>query len=106
MEIIVSAIAGVVGIAVGAWITGSFQRRKVGADARKAEAEALKIKAEADETIRQTVMLLLTPLQNRVTELETELRDWKNWANRLVTQIEGLGCEPVPFKSSKRKDAS
>ncbi len=95
MEIIVSAFVGLVGVVIGALITSASQKRKVKAESEKTEAEA-------NEQIRQTVMQLINPLQKRIEELEIELRDWKNWANRLVTQIEGLGCEPVPFKSSKR----
>ena len=48
-------------------------------------------------------MELIQPLRERIDELECELADWMAWANKLVTQIKGLGHDPVPFKSSKKK---
>jgi uncharacterized protein HemX len=103
MEGIISAIVGVAGVVVGALITNASQQRKVKAESVKAEAEAARIKADENEQIRKTVMSLIEPLQEQINKLEQELEDWKNWADRLVTQIKGLGCEPVPFKQSKVK---
>lgn len=109
-DIIVTVIVGLGGGAFGALITSASQRRKVHAEANeanaraeKARAEAIKIKAEADDEIRNTVMLLVDPLRKRIEELENELKGWKNWANRLVNQIKGMGCEPVPFEIQKGK---
>ncbi len=103
MDAFISAIVGVVGVVAGALITGASQRHKVKAESAKAEAEAAKIKAEENEQIRQTVMSLIEPLQEQINKLEQELEDWKNWADRLVTQIKGLGCEPVPFKQTSKQ---
>ena len=94
-ETVLVAIIGLVGVAVGAAVTGLLQRKKI-------QAEADKDCAETNEQIRQTVMQLLTPLTNRVDELERELKDWKAWAHALVNQLKCLGHEPVPFKPTKR----
>ncbi len=93
---IVTAIIGGAGVVAGALITGLLQRRKI-------RAESEKDSADANEQIRKTVMALLDPLQKRVEQLETELDDWKNWAERLVHQVKCLGAEPVPFKERKKK---
>jgi len=90
------AVVGVVGGIIGALITGLFQRKKVNSGIDNDTAQT-------NEQIRKTVMLLLTPLTNRVDELEKELRDWKNWAHALVNQLKCLGHEPVPFKPTKRE---
>lgn len=94
MEIIISAIVGVVGVVVGALITSASQKYKV-------QAETHKTEAEYNEQIRKTVMSLIEPLQKRVDELEKELADWQDWANRLVVQVKDMGCKPVPFKKNK-----
>jgi uncharacterized transporter YbjL len=93
-QYIIPAVVGLIGVIAGAWITSASQRIKV-------KAEADKTTADANEQIRQTVMNLIKPLQDKVEGLEIELQDWKNWASALVKQIKCLGHEPVPFKSSK-----
>ncbi len=130
-DTVLVAVIGVVGGAVGALLTGLLQHKKVRAETGKVNAEAGKVQAEADkdcadtnEQIRKTVMSLLEPLSDRVTELESELAewkalasslgdrvteleaelaDWKAWASSLVAQIKSLGHDPVPFKSKIRR---
>ncbi len=79
--------------------------RKVKAENKKAEAEAQKTETEANETLRQTVMALIDPLKKRIDELQAEVNelreenaDLRDWAERLVAQVKGLGAEPVKLK--------
>jgi seryl-tRNA synthetase len=95
MDFAFDALFGLIGVIAGAVITSWSQRSKVKADSEKTEADT-------NEQIRQTVMALIKPLQERVAELERELADWKEWANCLVTQVESLGHEPVPFKAKRK----
>ena len=97
MDLYIDAIVGLLGVIAGALITSASQRAKV-------KAENDKNAADTNEVIRKTVMELIAPLRKRIDELERELADWMDWADRLVTQIKGLGCDPVPFKSTKKKD--
>lgn len=96
MDFAFDALFGLIGVIAGALITSASQRSKIKADSEKTEADT-------NEQIRETVMLLIAPLKERIAALEIELADWKDWASRLVTQVESLGCEPVPFKSSRKK---
>lgn len=77
-------------------------RRKAQADAKKTEADAEKAEADTNETIRQTVMSLIEPLKKRVDELQAEVTalqaenaDLKDWIERLVAQVKGLGGVPA-----------
>jgi len=83
-----AAVWGVIGVVGGAIITGIVQ--------------LIVSKADYTQKIQETCIALITPLQNRIEELDTELKDWKNWAERLVKQVKKLGQEPVPFISSKK----
>ena len=94
MDFGMDALFGLIGVIAGSLITSYGQRAKV-------KSENDKTAAETNDLIRRTVMALMKPLQDRVDYLEKELADWMDWANRLVTQIKGLGCEPVPFKPKK-----
>ena len=96
MDFAFDALFGLIGVIAGAMITSLSKRTKIKAESEKTEADT-------NEQIRQTVMALIKPLQERVAELERELLDWKDWASRLVTQIKSLGCDPVPFKSSRKQ---
>lgn len=95
MDLSFDALFGLIGVIAGSLITSASQRAK-------AKNDNDKTAAETNELIRQTVMSLIKPLQDRVDFLEKELADWMDWANRLVTQIEELGCDPVPFKPKRK----
>lgn len=95
MDLGMDALFGLIGVIAGSLITSYGQRAKV-------KSENDNTAAKTNEVIRQTVMALMKPLQDRVDDLEKELSDWMDWANRLVTQIKGLGCEPVPFKPKRK----
>lgn len=95
-EIIISAIVGAAAGVIGSYITTRSQQRKLKAESSKAEADA-------NEQIRETVMLLLEPLKKRITALEEELADWQDWAKRLSCQVRESGREPEPFKVAKKE---
>lgn len=84
------AVIGVLGVAVGAIITGWFQQRK-----NKASAD--KDAADANEQIRSTVMSLIEPLNQKIDRLERENRSLKHWAEQLVCQVKERGGIPVPY---------
>jgi hypothetical protein len=94
-EIIISAIVGAVVSYIVAKINVLSQQKKI-------KAESAHVEADTNEQIRATVMLLIAPLKERIANLETELADVQDWANRLSNQVKGLGCEPVPFKEPKK----
>ena len=96
---IILTIAGAIlgGGTVGAIITAVVNRRKT-----KAEAGATE--ADTNEQIRQTVMSLIAPLNERIRGLECELRNvraenaaYRRWAEALVNQVKQLGGVPVPY---------
>ena len=93
--IVVALISAASGIA-GAVIAGAWQRGKMQADADG-------VKADTNEQIRETVMGLITPLRERIEDLECEVVDLNNWARELVCQVQGLGGQPVAYKRSPRK---
>lgn len=109
-ETVMVAIVGLVAAVIGSALTIYSQRRKVKAEANKNEAEA-------NEQIRQTVMSLIKPLKDTITDLEQKreldkkemdalkstMEKWKSWAFRMVDQLKGMGCEPVPFEVTKSK---
>jgi hypothetical protein len=81
------------------------------ASRRKARADAVKVEAEANEIIRQTVMELIAPLKKRIDELEqivaelkAENADLKDWAARLVRQVLGFGGDPVKLIRCKQRE--
>lgn len=101
MDSIINAIIGVIGVGVGAGLAGFFARQKTQAEAEQAEADT-------NEQIRATVMLLIQPLRDRVTELETEVATLKvencglkEWAALLVKQVKGMGGVPVAMPEPK-----
>ena len=109
-ETVMVAIVGFLAAVAGSALTIYSQRRKVRAEANRNEADA-------NEQIRQTVMSLIQPLKDTIIDLEQKreadkkemdalksaMEKWKGWAFRLVDQLKGLGCEPVPFEVTKLK---
>lgn len=85
-----AAVWGVIGVIGGAVITGVVQ--------------VMISKADYTQKIQETCVSLIDPLKEQIDELKVELQDWKDWASRLVEQVKGLGHDPVPFKSSKKRD--
>ncbi len=109
-ETVMVALVGLVAAVIGSGLTIYSQRHKV-------KAEAVKSEADANEQIRQTVMSLIQPLKDTIIDLEQkreadkremdslrlQMFKLKDWAFRLVDQLKGLGCEPVPFEIEKSK---
>lgn len=82
---VVAAICGILGAVAGlsSWSRVRAQNKKDCSDASESVAAAAKV--------------LIEPLSKRVDDLERELLAWKNWAQRLVKQVRGMGMEPEPF---------
>jgi hypothetical protein len=78
--VIIAVVGGLCSGVLGAIIVGLFQRRKTAADARKSEAEA-------NEQIRITVMSLIDPLRNRISELEKRVSKLEGRAARYLKRI-------------------
>jgi hypothetical protein len=85
---IIGAIAGLAGL-----VTALVSTRRV-------KSQNFRDCADANESIAAAVKTLIEPLEKRVRDLERELAEWKNWAERLVRQVKKLGHEPVPFVES------
>ena len=96
MEYVIPAALGLIGVVVGALIQSASQRAKIKAEVRKADAEST-------EFIRQTCMGLIEPLQGRIDELEVELKDWMDCAERRAEQLRARDLVPAPFKSSNKR---
>lgn len=43
-------------------------------------------------------------LQNQVDELQKENDDLRDWANRLVSQLQNAGIQPAPFRPRRKKE--
>lgn len=106
---LVSVMIAVLGTVPGvlAW---RGQRRKDQAEASKADAEAASTFQEiANKAAIQALGLQkrIADLEARVSEQDSEIRilrcerdDLKDWAERLVHQVQALGGKPVPFRST------
>ena len=76
---LISLFAGMGGVLLGGWL----QKRKTNAEADQATADA-------NKAITETVMTLITPLNNRITELSKEVGNLKGQLNRAYSRIEYL----------------
>lgn len=71
---------------IGDFVRGMFQRGKVKADTDLTNAGATQVIVASTTT-------LLKPLQERIDELEAELRTAKKEVNKLVTQLQASTAE-------------
>lgn len=102
-------IADIIALIVSLLTAGGLVWDRVTAR-RKVRADADKTEAEANEIIRKTVMDLIEPMQKKidalqikVSELEAENADLKEWAERLVVQVKSFGAKPAEFLRCKRE---
>lgn len=96
MDTIIAAalIGGLFGI-FGALVTGAIGRSKN-------RAEIIKIKADTNLIVTDTVIQLIAPLKERIACLEIELQDWKRCADARAEQLRIHNINPAPFRSSKK----
>lgn len=73
-----------------------------------AEGGEKKDTGDAAESLSTAVVSLIGPLTGRVDALEKEVQqlreenaDLRDWAERLVTQVKGLGAEPVKLRTKR-----
>lgn len=90
-EVTVAMIAGVsslvcslVGMALGYWLN----KRKTEAEIASSKSQAEKIEAETNEIIRQTVMGLITPLQNKINSLQGEVDSLRREVEQYKTEMD------------------
>jgi hypothetical protein len=96
-EIIVALIGLFSGIA-GALLLSFFQHRKT-------DAEADKLTADANETVRITVMGLLDPLNKKISDLECRVRALEGrstrYLKRIVYLMDGIRCLIVQLEDAR-----
>lgn len=76
------------------------------AQASETYAKASQMVAEELVKVRAEQAELRNVLDERdqlIFKLQGDNADLQNWAERLVHQIQSLGAEPVPFRSSRTK---
>lgn len=93
-ETLIVALIGVVTVilsgAVSAWISARSNKKKNDSDAAKAVSEA--------------VSNLIQPLNNRIDQVEGELRWYKFGVGRLIAQLQRVGVKPDWLPEMDRKE--
>lgn len=68
----VGTLSGPVGVALGAWGKGWWERRRSPVEEGRIDAEATKIDAEAAKVFTEIAVSLVAPLEARIAKLERE----------------------------------
>lgn len=103
---LIVAIVGVVGSISGILLAlRKYPHEAAGLDAEtlKTYIEAAKIQQERYNDLEQKFDAYKVQIEARMTALEEENDALKDWAERLVHQVQSLGVEPVKIKQRKAK---
>ena len=105
IELIV-AIVGVIGSVSGILLAlRKYPHEAAGldADTLKTYIEAAKIQQERYDTLEKKFDAYRAEIETRIANLEEENELLKDWAERLVYQVQSLGATPVKIKARKAK---
>ena len=104
---------------VGAWLAFNVQIKRVKAqnlrDNQEGEAAIIKARQESDSAItkawQEIFNTVVDPLRKRIDDLEEKLSDveaekeeLKEWAESLFQQLIDAGLKPKPFKRKTKKE--
>lgn len=87
---LISVIGGtIIGSAISAVVTSMLSKKKD--------------EAETSKMITESVTSLIQPLNDRINDIEIEVKDWRNCAEARGRQLERANIVPAPFVSTKGK---
>ena len=99
--LVITSLFGLVGTLLGAG--GLYQYFKLRAEIRAANAQSEENEANAAKTIGEAWSALVTPLNDRINDLQKQLNEKDKLVEKLQKELDELRKELAEYQSGKKK---